>query len=360
MRSGANLSGANLSGAILSGAILSGATLRGAMLSGGDFSRAILTEANLSRAILIETSLNMARLIGAKLDGANLTDSNLWETQRAGWSIKGVLCESIYWDKDATEKIIYAPGEFERLYANNTRIKLYYEGGIHPLEIATLPLLLQRLADSHPGARLRFVSLKEDSGGAVVELAIESEEDYSPEQIKQLQEKANEAREYQRKLLAEEKQRLQLEARIDELRFWYDKQQLLLASSNQTIYQGVKEVSNKTFNVSGQAAIVGDQGHAHDMTFNQLVNQSGEPIDLAALATQLAELRQAIMEKKDSSPQAAIAIGKVAEAEIAATEDDAPKALSHLKAAGQWTLDFAKSVGKDVVVAAIKKAMGMG
>jgi hypothetical protein len=30
-----------------------------------------------------------------------------------------------------------------------------------------------------------------------------------------------------------------------------------------------------------------------------------------------------------------------------------------LKAAGKWTMDFAKEIGKDVVVAAIKQSMGM-
>jgi hypothetical protein len=31
-----------------------------------------------------------------------------------------------------------------------------------------------------------------------------------------------------------------------------------------------------------------------------------------------------------------------------------------LKSAGKWTLDFAKELGKDVVVAAIKQSMGIG
>jgi hypothetical protein len=33
--------------------------------------------------------------------------------------------------------------------------------------------------------------------------------------------------------------------------------------------------------------------------------------------------------------------------------------MESLKAAGQWTLAFAKEIGKDVVVAAIKQSMGM-
>jgi len=65
-----------------------------------------------------------------------------------------------------------------------------------------------------------------------------------------------------------------------------------------------------------------------------------------------------IKDKQDTSPQADIALVKVAEAEIAACEKDTAKVVEHLKAAGKWTMDFAREIGKDVVVAAIKQAMG--
>ena len=99
---------------------------------------------------------------------------------------------------------------------------------------------------------------------------------------------------------------------------------------------------------------------AHHNTFNQLVNHIEESIDLSALKKELSELRQAIKDKQDSSPRSDIALVKVAEAEIAATEKDTAKVVEHLKAAGIWTMDFAKEIGKDLVVAAIKQAMGMG
>lgn len=51
--------------------------------------------------------------------------------------------------------------------------------------------------------------------------------------------------------------------------------------------------------------------------------------------------------------------GELAEAEIAATEKNASKVVEHLKAAGQWRLDVAKAIGKDVALAAIKKEMEM-
>jgi hypothetical protein len=115
-----------------------------------------------------------------------------------------------------------------------------------------------------------------------------------------------------------------------------------------------------TYNIKGgQIGAVGRNAQAHHNTFNQTIHQGGESIDLVALAAELAQLRMAIMAKQDASPQAAIAIGEVAKAEIAAGEKDTSKVLEHLKTAGKWTLDFAKDIGKDVVVAAFKQYLGM-
>jgi hypothetical protein len=120
-----------------------------------------------------------------------------------------------------------------------------------------------------------------------------------------------------------------------------------------------KTVIGDQYKISGQAGAVRPNARAHDNTFNQLVSHIEQSIDLSALAKELSELRQAIKDKQDSSPQADIALVKVAEAEIAATEKDTPKVVEHLKSAGKWTMDFAKEIGKDVVVAAIKQSMGL-
>ena len=181
------------------------------------------------------------------------------------------------------------------------------------------------------------------------------------EQLKQLKIEieitAQRAIEYERKFLAEEKVRGQLEARLDELRLWFGEQLRLLASANQ--FNIIGGNVGDTYNVSGQAGAVGQNVHAHDMTFNQIVNHFGKSIDLHTLAKQLEELRQEMAKRQDSSPQAAIAQGETAKAEIAAKEGNTSKVVEHLKAAGEWTLDFAKEVGKEVVVAAIKTSMRM-
>jgi uncharacterized protein YjbI with pentapeptide repeats len=161
----ANLRGANLHGANLSHTLLDEATLNEAYLSGADFSRANLSGAdlrraylrradfsganlrgaNLSRANLSEANLSEAGLVGAKLNSATITDACLWETQRAGWSIKNIICEAAYLDRNRRERTTYSLGEFERFYADKTKIVLHYEGGISPIEVATLPALIQRI-----------------------------------------------------------------------------------------------------------------------------------------------------------------------------------------------------------------------
>ena len=72
------------------------------------------------------------------------------ETQRAGWSIHGIRCETASWDRYGKERKTYSPGEFERLYADKKKIVLHYKGGIHPIEIVTLPALIQQMEARYP------------------------------------------------------------------------------------------------------------------------------------------------------------------------------------------------------------------
>jgi hypothetical protein len=125
---GTDLSRANVSNADLRGANLSRTDLNGADLKRADLSQASLCEADLSQTDLSRARLFAANLRGSDLSGANLrnatlTDVCLWETQRQGWSIQGIICEAVYWDKDKKERTTYKPGEFERLYAKDS----YYD-----------------------------------------------------------------------------------------------------------------------------------------------------------------------------------------------------------------------------------------
>ena len=163
----ANLHGADLNRADLIYANLSGASLRGANLRGAN-----LREANLRGADLREGNFRSANLQAACLDETRATDIQLWETQRAGWSIAGILCERAYWDKNAEEPIDYAPGEFERLYSDQLCIELFYQGGVSTFELNTLPALLHHLASLHPGTTIRLKSIEETGGGAKISISV--------------------------------------------------------------------------------------------------------------------------------------------------------------------------------------------
>jgi hypothetical protein len=266
----ANLSKANLSKANLSYADFSKANLRKASLIDAD-----LTWANLREANLTEAHLEIARLINAKLDGANLTGAHLWETQRAGWSIKGIICEYVYWDERAKEKTEYAPGEFERLFSEQTKIRLFYKGGINPLEVATLPALIQHLEDAHPRCRLSLLTIKSDFGGAVVELAVEEDESsveqlqkFLPSEEAQTQEQIGEK---DASKLEAIKEQLQPDAQlaVQRLRQIIQEKENLQGQVNalQWVFtQMLNKGTGDTYNLSGQAGAIGPNSHAEHNT----------------------------------------------------------------------------------------------
>src|SRR6266508_3530852 len=193
---GANLIEANLTMAILTGAVLNGANLieanlleadlSGADLTGADLSWVDLTRAKLTEATLRNASLQASRLLNANLDGAILTGACLWETQRTGWSIKGVICESVFWGEGGKKLESFKPGDFERLHSEKARVQIKYADGIRMLEIATLPALIQHLEASHPETKLRIESIQDASGGAVVSLVLEDISDISAERVEEL------------------------------------------------------------------------------------------------------------------------------------------------------------------------------
>lgn len=225
---GANLNGANLrniklyranlTAAELRGADLRNANLRMAELIDADLTKADLAEANLDGANLMRADLRKSTLCGvdlgsatlqyARLDGAKATGIKLWETQRAGWSIKGIICERAYWDKEAKEPTEYAPGEFERLYSDQTCIELFYQGGVSTFELNTLPALLHHLASLHPGSNIRLKSIEEAGGGAKISISVGDADPETTERIRADAEKVHQA---QLALRDNETRRLQIE-----------------------------------------------------------------------------------------------------------------------------------------------------
>jgi hypothetical protein len=184
----ANLNGANLSGVYLKETDLRGANLRGANLNGCDLSCFDMENVdlggvdlsghnlillNLRNAKLTNVDLRASSLIDAVLDGADLTGARLWEIKRSGWSIKDIKCEYAYFDRDGIEKTEFKPGEFEKLYSEQTKIVLHYEDGMTQFEVSTLPALIQFIESRHPGSSLRLRTIGEDAGGASVTVAVD-------------------------------------------------------------------------------------------------------------------------------------------------------------------------------------------
>ncbi|MGA2168587.1 MAG: pentapeptide repeat-containing protein [Terracidiphilus sp.] len=220
---GLNLTESDLSEADLRNVRFARATLVGANLIEADLRRANLKEADLSSAKVYKTNLAAANLVGAnldnsdlrcaqlqhaKLDRANLTGIRLWETQRAGWSIKGIICEYAYWDKEAKEQTAYAPGEFERLYSDQTCIELFYQGGVSTFELNTLPALLHHLASLHSGTNIRLKSIEETGGGAKISISVG---DTDPETTEKIKADTMQVYQAQLTLRGKETERLQIE-----------------------------------------------------------------------------------------------------------------------------------------------------
>jgi hypothetical protein len=109
-----------------------------------------------------------------------LTGVKLWETQRGGWSIKGCVCQRAFWDRDGKEPTEYNEGDFARLFTEKPKIVLRYkdcgiekDGGIEPIELAMLPLIVERLQNEHSDCVLHIRSVQDDGGGASVTITVE-------------------------------------------------------------------------------------------------------------------------------------------------------------------------------------------
>jgi hypothetical protein len=82
---------------------------------------------------------------------------------------------------------------------------------------------------------------------------------------------------------------------------------------------------------ANQVGIMGRNVHTHDTTVQQTLQQSAVKIDLAALTQELEKLRLALKAEATTAKDD-VAVGEVALAEVAATQND----VSHLKNAGKW------------------------
>ena len=117
------------------------------------------------------------------------------------------------------ERTTYDPGEFERLYADKTKVVLQFAGSIlSPIEIATLPSMI-KIMQEWSNCVLRLDSLQDASGGATVTLVVEDPGQRNADQTRTLQAElkrvGQQAIELQRALLQEREGRLRVEGALN-------------------------------------------------------------------------------------------------------------------------------------------------
>jgi hypothetical protein len=109
----------------------------------------------------------------------------------------------------------------------------------------------------------------------------------------------------------------------------------------------------------GQAGAVGPGAVGIGNTFSQIWLDKAPQIDLGQLAAELNDLRAAARAASTGDVDQDLALGELASAERAASDQDGPTALSHLRNAGKWILDVAKGIGVPIAVKAIEAALGL-
>jgi hypothetical protein len=242
-------------------------------------------------------------------------------------------------------------GDFERIFAEKTRIVLRYPDRMSPIDLITLPLMIEQLQIAHPDCALHIRSVQDDGCGATVEITVNDianrDDDTFEDEVARLQ---TELRYLQGQCYVYREQLMPLfEAMI------LSSRQITIGHfSSSTSIEG--PMSRDTYKIEGPVGAAGPNAHAHDMTFQQLLSKSG--FDLPRLAQELAQLRSVMKAEAEGTTEQDEAIGAVAAAEKAAGRGDGTAALQRLKAAGKWSLGIAEKIGVSVATEAIKAAMG--
>lgn len=135
---------------------------------------------------------------------------------------------------------------------------------------------------------------------------------------------------------------------------------LLKVSSFKGNYDGVNHIFVNKFNnyeISGQGNIVGPNAHVHDISFNQIWNETKDGIDLNKLAEDLRTLRLKLKEEAKTLEND-LSIGNIAGAESSAKKGDGPKAFEYMQKAGKWALDVACEISVPIATEVLKKLLG--
>jgi hypothetical protein len=205
---------------------------------------------------------------------------------------------------------------------------------------------------------LRFESIEDGPGGAVLTIVVEDVGDTSPKQTERLKTaiRAEAEEKVCRLREALESERVSVLVLGTEVRRLEQMVDNLLSRPTFYLQEGDVIMGDK-YN-TGQAGAVGPHAHAHGMTFQQVGGNIESVTDLAELATELSALCLA-MGREATETSHYKAIIAVAEAEQAAKANNSSKVAQSLKGVGKWALDIATKIGTSLATEAIKESMGM-
>jgi uncharacterized protein YjbI with pentapeptide repeats len=298
---------------------------------------------NLKSACLVNfdlrgVDLRETNLLQAYLRGADITGAKLYGSARENWIIDGIRCDYVYWDEAGEQRTPpdrdFRPGEFEELYKQLPTFEYIFEQGFTPLDPLIMDRVVQAINKQHKEFSLELVNFdKRGQPHATFTVCHLEHVEKAKQQI---------AAGYEKNRIAPEPAAQLMEDFMALFKKSLENQSKLIDKipSSRGLAMG------DTYNIhGGQIGAVGQSASATGNTFQQIT-------------ADLSRLHEEMQRSAKTSEQRA-ATEDVAKAAQAASEQNEPALRQHLKNAGKFALDCAKTIGTDVAAECLKKAMGM-
>jgi uncharacterized protein YjbI with pentapeptide repeats len=298
---------------------------------------------NLKSACLVNfdlrgVDLRETNLLQAYLRGADITGAKLYGSARENWIIDGIRCDYVYWDEAGEQRTPpdrdFRPGEFEELYKQLPTFEYIFEQGFTPLDPLIMDRVVQAINKQHKEFSLELVNFdKRGQPHATFTVCHLEHVEKAKQQI---------AAGYEKNRIAPEPAAQLMEDFMALFKKSLENQSKLIDKipSSRGLAMG------DTYNIhGGQIGAIGQSASASGNTFQQIT-------------ADLSRLHEEMQRSAKTSEQRA-ATEDVAKAAQAASEQNEPALRQHLKNAGKFALDCAKTIGTDVAAECLKKAMGM-
>lgn len=238
--------------------------------------------------------LRRADLHEVEISNSEITCLLLGQTRIDEWSLKDVSCNSVYWDKQAEKENTYSDGEFSRAFSKKPKIQIHYPEGLSTVDLISLPLYLSRLQGMYPDADLHIRSIVDAGAGAAVTITVGVKSGeanlVSRDEITAIKASFEDMRRstsrdpdlieaVTKNVMMEVLSLLPSQQQPTTVINYYGK------NADFKLIEG--NMSNDTYNVSGQSSGVGPGASSENNTFQQIWSKHATNIDLKKLASDL-------------------------------------------------------------------------